>query len=437
MSSFTADWVCPVSSPPLEHGRLVIEDGRIARVESDPDPTGRDESFPGCAIIPGFVNVHTHLELTLLRGFLEGLSFPEWIRTLTRTKYEWMTAEDLDLSARLGALECLAAGVTAIGEVTDTGAGWQAMCRHGLRGIGYQEVFGPIPEQAEEAVRNVSRRLAVFEAGQEAARRPGVSPHAPYTVSEPLYRRIGDLARRENLPVAIHIAESQAETQFVREGAGPFADYWRSRHIQVEARGVGPVALVDRLGLIGPRTLAIHAIEASPDEIRRLADSGTAVVHCPKSNLKLGHGIAPVWEFLEGGIRVGLGTDSVASNNSVDMFEEMRLAIFLQRTRRRDPVAIPAAAAFRMATLGGAECLGLQDQIGSLEPGKLADFTVVDLGDLALEPVYDPIEAMVFSANRGNVRATFIGGRQVDTDATALRAEAMTVASRLWKNRVN
>jgi len=436
MKAFRADWVCPASGPPLRNAALLVSGDRIAGVGS-PVPTDAPvEDFSGCAIIPGFVNAHIHLELTLLRGFLENLAFGEWIRTLTRTRYERMDREDLVVSARLGAVECLRAGVTTVGEVMDLGTGWEAMSEAGLRGVAYQEVFGPRREDAGGRAAALEEKIGALRtvSGGTGLRRLGVSPHAPYTVSDALYRRVRDLAARMDLPVAVHIGESAAEGRFVRCGDGPFADSWKSRDIPVEARGVGPLAYLDQLGLCGARTLAIHAIDASADDIGRLRETDTAVAHCPKSNLKLGHGIAPLREFLDAGLRVGLGTDSVASNNAVDMFEEMRVAVFLQRTRLGDPRALAASEAFSLATLGGARCLGLDAEVGSLEAGKVADFVVVDLGDPALQPVYDPVEAMVFSASRHNVRATFLGGERVrvDTDdAEALVREAGARARRL------
>jgi 5-methylthioadenosine/S-adenosylhomocysteine deaminase len=178
-------------------------------------------------------------------------------------------------------------------------------------------------------------------------------------------------------------------------------------------------------------TLLIHAIDLEDADLQLLRESGPALVHCPKSNAKLANGIAKVAEIRDTGIRIGLGSDSVASNNVVDMFEEMRAAIFQQRARTKQFEALDANTAFRMATLGGAECLGLEDQLGSLDVGKRADFVVVDLSDLAVQPVYDPIEAMVYSASRSNVRATYVGGREVNVDAAEVLQDVKKAARKL------
>lgn len=434
MKAFHADWICPVGAPPASDAFLLISDDRVVEVASGAPSEATIERFDGCAIVPGFVNVHMHLELTLLRGYLEGLRFHEWIRLLTKTKYR-LDREDLLLSARLGAAECLAAGVTTVGEVMDIGTGWDAMREFGLRGVAWQEVFGPAPELAEDALRSLREKLGARAGEATGLRGLGVSPHAPYSVSEPLYRAVAGLAAREQWPIAMHIAESVEEGRFVREGAGVFADAWRRRGIDVPVHGVGPVEYIDRLGLLGPRTLAIHAIDVSSEEIDRLAETKTAIAHCPTSNLKLGHGIALLREFLDSGIPVGLGTDSVASNNAIDMFGEMRLAVYLQASRLNDPRAVTATEALKMATLGGARCLGLDAELGSLEPGKHADFVVVDLDTLSTRPVYDPVDTLVFSASRANIRATYLGGERVEIDSAPLLAQAQARVPRVLEIR--
>jgi 5-methylthioadenosine/S-adenosylhomocysteine deaminase len=435
VKAFSADWVCPVAGPPLHEATLVLEHGRV--VEVRPGRLAEAEDFPGCALTPGFVNAHTHLELTVFRGLLEGLSFVDWIRTLTRLKYDVLTPEDLRVSARLGAAECLAAGVTAVGEVMDLGDGWTAMLESGLRGVAYQEVFGPDPADADGAVAKLEARLSTLGETKPAdpAQRLGVSPHAPYTVSEPLYEKVRDLARRRHLFVAVHVGESVEEGDFVRKGEGAFARGLAERGIPVIPRGKGPLAYLDGLGILGPGTLAIHAVDANTEEIRRLGETGAAVAHCPKSNLELGHGIAPVREMLDAGVTVGLGTDSVASNDVVDMFEEMRTAIFMQRQRRNDQAVLTAREAFEMATLGGARALGLEREIGSLEAGKRADFVVVDLGEAATTPVYDPVDAMVFAASRRNVRQAFLSGEPVAPFPLRLLEDAQAIAERLGRFR--
>jgi 5-methylthioadenosine/S-adenosylhomocysteine deaminase len=434
MTVFEADWVCPVISAPLPGGALQVDDGMIAGLMTAAPPAdspGQRIRFNGCAIIPGFVNAHTHLELTLLRGLLEDIDFFSWIRKVTQIKQQMLSRDEIALSARLGVLECMAAGVTCVGEVMDTGASWPAMLEYGLQGIAYQELFGPADSHVEESMSGLRQKIGAMRPLQTATQRLGVSPHAPFTVSPRLFRTVKDYCRAESLPVTVHIAESAAEERYVRYGEGPFAERNRERNFAVDAAGCSPIAYLDRLGVLDPDTLLIHAIRTGDDDLELIRRAGAAVVHCPKSNGKLAHGIARVVEMRDAGVRVGLGTDSVASNNVVDMFEEMRQAVFMQRARSGQFNALNAHAVLRMATLGGAECLGLAKHLGSLEAGKRADFVVVDLADPALQPIYDPVQSMVYSACRKNVRATYIGGKRVEADATPLLAEARAIARRL------
>ena len=428
MTVYEADWVCPVSSAPARDGRVAVENGRIVEAPAHQDNIVR---FPGCAIIPGFVNAHSHIELTVLRGYLDDLPFTEWIPRLTHAKYRVLTRDEVLASARLGAIEMLQAGVTCLGEVMDLGTAWDAMREFGLQGVAYQEVFGPAAAQVDEAMSGLKRKIEGYANHTSETLRIGVSPHAPFTVSANLYRAVNEFARRESLSVTTHIGESVEEGMFVRWGAGVFAERWAARGIPVEPPGCSPLQYLSNLGLLRPDVLLIHAIDLEDADLLLLRENRPSLVHCPKSNAKLAHGVARVTEMRDTGIRIGLGTDSVASNNVVDMFEEMRSAIFQQRVRTREFDALDANTVFRMATLDGAECLGLQAQLGSLDIGKRADFVVVDLNDPAVQPVYDPIEAMVYSASRSNVRATYIGGREVSVDAAQVLQDVKTAAKKL------
>ena len=432
MTIYEADWICPISSPPIRNGSIGVENGKIVAV-----PSGEHVNrvtFPGCAVIPGFVNAHSHLELTILRGFLEDLPFPEWIPKLTRAKYQHLSRDEMLASARLGCVEMVRAGVTCLGEVMDLGTAWQAMHEFGLQGIAYQEVFGPGENQADQAIADLMTKIDAYRKTQTETLRVGVSPHAPYTVSAKLFQAVNRYSEHEGLRMSTHIAESEDEGMFVRWGAGAFAERWTERGIPLSPAGCTPLAFLEGLGLLRPDTALVHAIDLEDADFEILRNTRPAVVHCPKSNAKFAHGIARIPEIRDTGVPVGLGTDSVASNNVVDMFEEMRAAIFQQRGRTRRLDALDAQVVFRMATLGGAECLGLSKSVGSLDPGRRADFAVVDLSDPAVQPVYDPIAAMVYSASRHNVRATFIGGREITVDPVELVRECAAIAERLIRH---
>lgn len=430
MTVYQADWLCPASSDPLAGGAIAVENGRIVDVGLLP-PAADTVRFPGCAIIPGFVNAHAHLELTILRGFLEDVDFFKWIRAVTVLKQQKLTVDDMRTSARLGVIEALAAGVTCVGEVMDAGVSWPAMIEYGLQGVAYQEVFGPSDAQADDAFKGLVAKVDSMRSLETPAQRLGVSPHAPFTVSPRLFRMVKDYARKQNLAVTVHVAESAEEDRFVRRGEGPFADRHRQRGFAVTAEDCSPIAYLDRCGVLDRDTLLIHAIRLDDGDFAILRRTGASVVHCPKSNAKLGHGIARLLELRDGGVRLSLGTDSVASNNVVDMFEEMRAAVFMQRARLGSFAALGATAAFRMATLGGAECLGLEAHLGSLEKDKRADFVVVDLSEPAMQPVFDPVQSMVYSACRRNVRATYLAGEAVKLDSAPVVEDIRGIAARL------
>jgi len=432
MTVYEADWVCPVAGPPIKDGAIAVEAGRIVSVGKAVEVSGSVRvRHKGCAIIPGFVNAHAHLELTILRGLLENIPFLQWIQRLTHIKYQLLTRDDLKLSAQLGAIEMLRAGVTTVAEVMDVGTGWEAMREFGLQGIAYQEVFGPADSVAAESKQGLAEKVSRYRPDESATMKIGVSPHAPYTVSRPLYALVRDYARKEGLRMTAHVAESRDETGFVRDGAGPFAAAHTKRGIDVTARHCMPVAYLESLGLLGPDMLLVHCVEANERDLDHLRDTGTFVVHCPKSNAKLGNATARIHDMLVQGVPVSLGTDSVASNNVIDMFEEMRAAIFQQRTLTGRIDSMTASDALRMATIEGARSLGMEGDLGSLEHGKRADFVVVDLSRPATQPVFDPVETMVYSASRADVRAVFSAGRELSLDDSAVLKEIDRIANKL------
>jgi cytosine/adenosine deaminase-related metal-dependent hydrolase len=273
-----------------------------------------------------------------------------------------------------------------------------------VRGIVYQEVFGPDPAQCDASITGLREKVAGLRYLETPLVRVGVSPHAPYTVSDPLFRATADFAREHGLRMAIHAAESDEEQRLVADGAGPFADGLRGRGIHVGIRGRSPIDLLDRLGVLDARPLLIHCVRADEGDIAAILRTGCAVAHCPISNAKLGHGVAPLVELLGAGVTVGLGSDSVASNNRLDLLDEARVALLTQRTRLSSFGTPSAADVLELATLGGAAALGLGDVVGSLEEGKQADFAAFPLDGVA--PTTDPTTAAVFAL--GGARASFV-----------------------------
>ena len=276
-------------------------------------------------LVPGLVNTHTHLELTHLAGKNDESEFPRWIRRI-RTLKEETPAEAFDEAAERGLRDCWAGGVTTVADTGDTGAVLRALHRLRGRGIAYHEVFGPDPRQAAASMEKLTaevhalRRFTNFQVGL------GVSPHAPYTVSGPLYQAVAQFASRDGLPIAVHLAESREEVDFVRDGSGPFADALRGRGIPVEARQCSPVQYLEGLGVLRLGTLCIHCVQLDASDIAALARTQVGVAHCPLSNTAHGHGTAPLAALRQAGVRVGMGTDSVASVGTLDLWAEARAA---------------------------------------------------------------------------------------------------------------
>ena len=368
MLRIRAGSVHPVTAPPIEDGAVLVDDrGTIAAVGPHPlvpaPPGARELAFPHASLVPGLVNTHTHLELTHLADKNAEREFARWIRAL-RTLKDATTPEDFSRAAERGVRDAWAAGVTCVADTGSTGAPLEALARLGGRGIYYQEVFGPDPAKCAASMEELRRAIDHLSPLATSPLSLGVSPHAPYTVSEPLYRAVTDLARREGWPVAVHLAESHAESDLVREGRGPFADALRARGIAVTPRGCSPVAFLVQRGVVQRGTLCIHCVQVDQDDVELLSRAGASIALCPRSNRAHGHGTAPLSAFRRAGLRVGLGTDSVVSVGDSSLWAEAAAA------------GLDGEDALRMLTIEGARALGLEREIGSLEVGKQADLAV-------------------------------------------------------------
>ena len=396
---FTADWVLPVEGPPIEAGAVVVEDGRIAAVGTMED-LGEGTRYDDAVIVPGFVNAHSHLEYAVYAGFGDGLGdFAEWVTLHIQRKARIGWDEYVDV-AKLGAAQCLASGVTTVGDCSYSGATAVACAELGLRATVYLEVFGSDPPRALEHFAAIRDRAG--DAFSERVR-PGVSPHAPYSVSIELYEACAELG----LPIATHISESRSEVQYLLTGTGAWGGY---KDLLVPAPGKTGTHLLAEHDLLGPNVVAAHCVVLDEDEIGLLASTRTGVAHCPRSNGALGCGVAPLAELRAAGARVGVGTDSPASAPSFDFFEELRSVVLSARARAARPDVLSAAETLELGTLGSARALGLDGEIGSLVPGKRADFAVVSLEGSAYLPWEDPAGAVVFGGSPDRVIATYVDG---------------------------
>jgi cytosine/adenosine deaminase-related metal-dependent hydrolase len=401
-----ASWLLPVEGPPIEHGALLIGfDGRILDLGPDahvPRPSDTPaEAFDDAVILPGLINTHTHLELT---GFERRVTEPEfaaWIRRLREVKATRSQPEYVE-AALAGLRGCFASGVTTVADTGDTGAVLHALAAAGGSGIAYQEVFGPDPDQAAPSLAGLQSRVRELGRIASGRARIGVSPHAPYTVSGPLFRAVAAWAQAEQLPLAVHAAESAAESELLLRNSGPFAEAWRARNIPLpSSAGSSPIEWLAQHGILSARTLCIHAVQVNESDVDRLAAAGAAVAHCPLSNRAHGHGAAPLARFLERKIRVGLGTDSVVSVGQLDLLAEARAAGGLAPSLTPDRL-------IELCTLAGARALGLESETGSLAPGKWADCTVVNIAAGAGRPA-----ERVLASRPEDVQRTYVGGKEV------------------------
>ncbi len=407
-----ARWVLPIVSAPLRDSAVVVEGERIVWVgPSAHAEAAHHEQLGEAILMPGLVNAHTHLELTSLRGFLEGLPFGDWLRILTEIRAKVLDTRALTDAARYGVSEALRAGITTVADCSASGAPVEAMREAGIRGRVYLETFGPDPAQVDASMHALREGVARLWERATSLIDVGVSPHAPYTVSAPLFRAVAAYAREEALPVATHVAESAAEVSFVRHGTGPFAERLLARGISVAPTNASPVDLLATCDLLATQPLCIHAIHTNASDLERIADAGASVVHCPISNAKLGQGIAPLRTMLDSGLAVGLGTDSVASNDRMDLIAEARQAVLMQSLLVSSPDAVSAADALDLATRGGARALGLSD-VGTLAEGQLADMCAFEIDAFEAAPVYDPQVLLVHVLGSGMRAAlTMVAGR--------------------------
>ncbi|PWT79393.1 MAG: hypothetical protein C5B44_06950, partial [Acidobacteria bacterium] len=304
---YSASWIIPVCSPPIKDGAIAVDHEHIKAVGplhilTEQFPSAQIQNFPDSAILPGLVNAHSHLELTAMRGYLdtEEPDFIAWLKKLTMARQTRMTSDDLYVSAAWGACEAIRAGVTCVGDAATAGfESMNAVRDVGLRGVVFQESFGPDARLAHENLATLTEQVLRLRKLENSRVHAGVSPHAPYTVSAPQLELIADFAKREQLPVMMHAAESHAEDLLLREGRGPFADGLAARGIKWTAKCASTISYLEEVHILETKPLLAHCINIDNQDIQLIAASGARVAHCPKSNARLGHGRAPLLELLQ------------------------------------------------------------------------------------------------------------------------------------------
>lgn len=425
-----ARWVIPVNPDGmvLEHHSVAINEGRIHGII----PTEEAEKYHAMsrhtltthALIPGLINAHTHASMNLLRGLADDLPLMTWLNDhIWPAEQKWVNEDFVADGTRLAVAEMLRGGVTCFNDMYFYPDVTARVCADaGMRAVVGLIMIDFPSTWAGSADEYLHRGLAVQDHYRaHPLITTAFAPHAPYSVSDEPLESIRTLADELGLQIHIHLHETKDEIQ---HSLGQY--------------GVRPIQRLKDMELLSPSLIAVHMTQLQDDELEIIAESGAHVVHCPESNLKLASGFCPTARLQESGINVALGTDSAASNNDLDMFSEMRTAALLAKGVAGDASALPAATALRMATYNGAMALGIAEDTGSLETGKYADITAVDLGRLESQPIYHPISQLVYASSRNMVTDVWIGGKQVlkAGEMTTLNDSVILSESSHWQAKL-
>ncbi len=408
-----AKYLLPMDGSTIVDGEALVRGSRIASVGfglSATNPKEKVVDFGNAVILPGLVNAHSHIEYTLERYRVDGIPLWQFLAKTAYRKYRVPEPKRLKESAIMGAKELLAGGVTCFGDSSFSGIAAQAAEETGQRAVIYHELFGQ--SMGDDFAAMLKAKFEAIDALRSQSPNTitrGISPHSVYTSGLDMLREMNRLCLEYGIPVAIHLAETKAETRYTLLGQGPMAKCRAKLGYDAMSTGTRPFDVVKAAGLVRKGVCFAHCTHLTKLEIAELAASGAGVAHCPRSNALLLSGVAPLQQFVKEGAAVGIGTDGAASCLTLDMFEETRFALGMVRAKtcRR---AITAVQALHLATLGGARALGLDDEIGSIAPGKKADLIVVDLN--GTDNVHDAHLA-VLCATPAQVIRVFVDGREI------------------------
>ncbi len=414
-------------SAPIINGAVAIDGGSIVAIGEANDIDARYRAAQSVAgtgrvVMPGLINGHTHAAMSLLRGIADDLELMEWLTNyIFPTEVALVDAEFVSIGTRLACHEMIRGGTTTFVDMyyfPDAVADAVVDC--GLRAIVVPSVIEQPSPDAEDGAQSLAQAVDFAVRWQDRHPRivAAIGAHSVYTISEPWLQRIEAAAREAKVPVSIHVSESPLEISLTNDNYG-----------------LTPVALLDRLGYLELPLIAAHMVYPTAQDIELLAEKGTGVVHNPTSNMKLASGISPVQTMLAAGVKVGLGTDGAASNNDLDMWEEIRLASLLSKVSAMDPTSLPAAQVLAMATRGGAEAVGLGDITGSLEVGKRADLIQVSLDDIDQQPIYDVVSHLVYVSDEQDVVTTIVEGEILMRDGVVLSVDTSLLATDVARMR--
>ncbi len=396
---------------------VAIEGSRITQIGTDIDPSGFDTVIDarGQLIMPGLVNAHTHLAMVLFRGYADDMALQPWLEEMIWPAEAKLTPEQIYWASLWGAVECIRGGVTAFCDMyIHMDQVGKAVEKSGLRALLTYGMIAFEPNEKMEKEFAISMELIENWHGKADGRiQTAIAPHAQYTCCDPVWERSIDIAKERGLLLNTHLSETRKEVD-----------------VCIKDSGKSPVVYLNDLGVFEVPTLTAHCVHVNEEDISILAEKNVRVSHNPGSNLKLGSGIAPLPEMLEAGVTVGLGTDGTASNNNLNMFEELHMAAMIHKGTHEDPLAVPAKQAFDVGTAGGYQAIGV-DEGGVLQEGALADVILVDLEAAHLEPVYQPLSALVYSAQAADVRTTIVNGQVLMKDRKLLTLDEQEIRTKI------
>lgn len=427
----SARWIIPVEPADtiLNRHAIAVHQGIIRDILPLPEAKQRYQpqqtiTLDDHVLIPGLINLHTHAAMTLMRGLADDLPLMEWLhRHIWPTENQHVNAQFVLDGTQLACAEMIKGGITCFNDMyIFPQSSAEAAINAGMRAAIGMVVIDFPTAYASDADDYLAKGLELRDHYQS---HPLLSfcfaPHAPYTVSDKTFNRILTYAEQLDAPIHTHLHETEDEIR-----------------MSLESTGMRPIERLRHLGLLGPNLIAVHMTHLTDYEIKLMHQHDCNIVHCPSSNMKLASGFSPVAALLNQDINVGLGTDGAASNNRLDMFEEMRLAALLAKITNRRADILPAHQVLRMATLNGARSLGLEGITGSLVSGKAADITAVNFSDLNLTPCYDPVSHLIYTAGREHVSHVWVNGKMLldDGELTTLSPSELKYRATFWQERI-
>ena len=424
-------WIASVDDQNTVHHdySIAVHEGRIHDLQPkqtilDKYTTDVEINLDNQLLIPGLINSHTHSPMSLMRGLADDLPLMDWLHNhIWPTEQKHVSAEFVYDGSLLACAEMLRSGTTCFNDMyffpEETA---RAVDHAGMRAkLGLILIDFP-SAWAKDVDEYLSKGIKLHDQLHgNSLISTAFAPHAPYTVSDEPLKRISTYAEELDIPIHIHLHETADEVEQA-----------------ISSSGKRPIERLNELGLLSTRLLAVHMTQLTDDEIKLVAETGSHVLHCPESNLKLASGFCPTYKLQQAGVNISLGTDGAASNNDLDMLAEMRTAALIAKAVANNASALPAEEALRMATINGAKALGLDSEVGSIEVGKSADIAAIDLSSIENQPVYNPVSQLVYSAGRENVSNVWVAGHHLlkDRELTTLDEKAILEKAAAWQEKI-